>query len=289
VAVTNFTEPAIPSPPFRAEREGPATEPWEDEVGVGERPGIPHLTPTLSAPRGGEGARDGSSWSPAARLAALQRSRAYDIAMRLPLLLWCAFLGMSAANDLMAYLGAAAGAPPALYAVNIAMRLSLIGFFVVLVASVATRGTPIDKAQGIEPRLSALLGTLLITAIVFLPRHELSPALGAVSTGLILCGNAFAIAVLLRLGRSFSVMAEARQLVTAGVYRHVRHPLYLAEEIAAVGCAMQFFSLWAVLLLAAQIAFQLRRMANEERVLAENFPEYARYRQNTARLIPGLY
>jgi protein-S-isoprenylcysteine O-methyltransferase Ste14 len=169
------------------------------------------------------------------------------------------------------------------------MRLSLIGFFVVLVASVATRGTPIDKAQGIEPRLSALLGTLLITAIVFLPRHELSPALGAVSTGLILCGNAFAIAVLLRLGRSFSVMAEARQLVTAGVYRHVRHPLYLAEEIAAVGCAMQFFSLWAVLLLAAQIAFQLRRMANEERVLAENFPEYARYRQNTARLIPGLY
>jgi hypothetical protein len=93
---------------------------------------------------------------------------------------------------------------------------------------------------------------------------------------------------LLRLGRSFSVMAEARQLVTAGVYRHVRHPLYLAEEIAAVGCAMQFFSLWAVLLLAAQIAFQLRRMANEERVLTQSFPEYARYRQNTARLIPGL-
>jgi len=219
----------------------------------------------------------------------LRQTWAYDIAMRLPLLLWCGFLAISAANDLMGYIGAAAGAPPLIYAVNIAMRLSLIGFFAVLLASVMLRGPPLDKAQGIEPRLSALLGTLLITAIAFLPRRDLSPELGMLSTALILCGNAFAIAVLFRLGRSFSVMAEARGLVTGGIYRHIRHPLYLAEEIAAVGCAMQFFSLWAVLLLAVQFGFQLRRMANEERVLERHFPEYARYRQRTARLIPGIY
>ena len=65
----------------------------------------------------------------------LRHSRAYDIAMRLPLLLWCGFLGISAANDLMAYAAGAADAPPGLYAVNIAMRLSLTGFFVVLLAS----------------------------------------------------------------------------------------------------------------------------------------------------------
>ena len=113
--------------------------------------------------------------------------------------------------------------------------------------------------------------------------------LGALSTGLILCGNTFAIAGLFRLGRSFSVKAEARGLVTGGIYRHIRHPLYLAEEIAAVGCAMQCFSLGAVLSLAAQIAFQLRRMTSEERVLERRFPEYARYQQTTARLIPGIY
>src|SRR5207248_1649816 len=47
-----------PSPPCRAEREG--------EGGVGNRSGIPHLTPTLSAPHwamaGGEGAH-GSRWA----------------------------------------------------------------------------------------------------------------------------------------------------------------------------------------------------------------------------------
>ena len=37
-------------------REGPIAERWEGEVGVtGERSGIPHLTPALSAPKGGEG------------------------------------------------------------------------------------------------------------------------------------------------------------------------------------------------------------------------------------------
>src|SRR5205823_13722256 len=51
--------PEIPPPPFRAEREGPVAQRREGEVGVGERSGIPHLTPTLSAPRGGEGVKGG--------------------------------------------------------------------------------------------------------------------------------------------------------------------------------------------------------------------------------------
>jgi hypothetical protein len=36
---------------------GLAAKRWEGKVGLGERPGIPHLTPTLSAPRGRRGSR----------------------------------------------------------------------------------------------------------------------------------------------------------------------------------------------------------------------------------------
>jgi heme a synthase len=43
-----------PAPPFRGEREGPAKR--EGEVGVDGRSGLPHLTPALSAPKGGAGA-----------------------------------------------------------------------------------------------------------------------------------------------------------------------------------------------------------------------------------------
>ena len=46
-----------PAPPFRGEREGPIAKRWEGEVGAGRRSGIPHLTPTLSAPGGGEGVK----------------------------------------------------------------------------------------------------------------------------------------------------------------------------------------------------------------------------------------
>jgi protein-S-isoprenylcysteine O-methyltransferase Ste14 len=85
------------------------------------------------------------------------------------------------------------------------------------------------------------------------------------------------------------MMAEARRLVTSGPYRFVRHPLYLAEELAIIGISMQFFSLSTAFVLAVQIAFQLRRMRNEEAVLTESFAEYAAYRQRTARLLPGIY
>jgi hypothetical protein len=44
-----------PSAPFRGEREGPVAQRWEGEVGSCRRHDYPHLTLTLSAPRGGEG------------------------------------------------------------------------------------------------------------------------------------------------------------------------------------------------------------------------------------------
>jgi protein-S-isoprenylcysteine O-methyltransferase Ste14 len=133
------------------------------------------------------------------------------------------------------------------------------------------------------------MGTSLVYAIALFPRRELSPAAGIVATLLVLGGSLAALFALMRLGRSFSVMAEARQLVTSGVYRFVRHPLYCAEAVATIGVVMQFLSLWTALLFAVQIAFQLRRMHNEEIVLGEIFPEYAVYKARTARLIPGIY
>jgi protein-S-isoprenylcysteine O-methyltransferase Ste14 len=220
----------------------------------------------------------------------MQQSRVYDVLMRLPMLAWSIFLGLVTSVGLQQYISQADPAlPSAVYALNIAMRLSVIMYLVVIAATIVVRLRPTGKARGIEPRVSALIGTFLFTVVVLFPRRELSPTAAAVSTLLTLAGNALAIVVLTQLRGSFSIMAEARQLVTSGMYRFVRHPLYLAEEIALIGVVMQYFSLWTALLLAVQIAFQLRRMHNEEAVLGENFPGYAAYKANTARLIPGIY
>jgi len=169
------------------------------------------------------------------------------------------------------------------------MRLSTIAFLLLLAAAVVLRTRPSNKAKGLEPRISALIGTFITYGIALFPRRELSLSLELASTVLILIGSVGAVVTLSQLGRSFSVMAEARQLVTSGPYRFVRHPLYLTEEIAVIGLFVQFASVWTVLLLAIHIAFQLRRIHNEETVLTENFPEYAAYTRITARLVPGIY
>jgi protein-S-isoprenylcysteine O-methyltransferase Ste14 len=233
----------------------------------------------------------GMSWRfSRSEVAKLQQSRAYDALMRLPLLVWTFFCAMVQMVSLSRYMHEAGPALPlAVYTVSMAMRLSTIAFLLLLAAAVILRARPSGKARGLEPRISAFMGAFLVYVIPLFPRRELSLTAEMVSTVLILVGASAAVIALLQLGRSFSMMAEARRLVTSGPYRFVRHPLYLAEELAVVGIFLQFLSPWTTIILAAQIAFQLRRMHNEEAVLGETFPEYAQYQVRTARLIPGIY
>jgi hypothetical protein len=154
------------------------------------------------------------------RLAKLQESRAYDLVMRVPLLCWsafCAIVQMAGLNRYMHDTGTAL--PFAASSVKLAMMLSTIGFLLVLAAAVVLRARPIGKAHGFEPRISAFIGTFLIYAIPLFPRHESSTAVEMVSTVLILVGSSAAVVALLQLGGSFSMMAEARRLVTSGPYR----------------------------------------------------------------------
>jgi protein-S-isoprenylcysteine O-methyltransferase Ste14 len=223
-------------------------------------------------------------------LARFRASRAYDLLMRLPMVAWCVASAAFAAAGFLKYEREVDPMlPDGLYAVNVAMQLAVIAFLITIAATVVMRERPREKARGWEPRMSALIGTFLVSAIVFFPRRQLPLIAGLVSTILVLVGNAIAIYCLSHLGRSFSIMPEARKLVTSGLYRYLRHPLYLAEMIASTGAVMQFLSVWTALLLAVQIVFQLRRMHNEEIVLTAVFPGYAEYRRRTARVLPGIY
>jgi len=214
----------------------------------------------------------------------------YDLLTRFPLLTWALLCAIVQWRGLLQYMDIMNRLPlDYVYAIHIAMRLSTIGFLLLVAAAVVLRTRPSEKANGLEPRISALAGTFMMYSIPLFPRPELSTSLELASTVLILIGSVGAVVILSQLGRSFSVMAEARQLVTSGPYRFVRHPLYLTEEIATIGLFIQVASVWALLLLAVHIAFQMRRIHNEETVLTGSFPEYAAYAQITARLIPGIY
>jgi protein-S-isoprenylcysteine O-methyltransferase Ste14 len=162
--------------------------------------------------------------------------------------------------------------------------------FLALIAGMTlARRRPLRKSEGWLPRIAALAGLVMLYALLLFPRAAPDTAFDAASLALLVAGHFLCAVVLTQLGRSFSVMPEARRLVTAGLYARIRHPLYLAEAVATLGVLLQYRSIGAVLLVAAHFAVQLWRMHEEEKVLEAQFPEYAGYRARTARLIPGVY
>ena len=223
------------------------------------------------------------------RFAALASTRGYDLVVRLVFIGWIVFLAVPSANGVVVRVRVHPGSwDPALLAELLARGATLL-FFVLAAWLVLIRTRPVGKAGGLQPRLAALAGSFLLLTVVLFPRHDLSTGLNLLSAGLLLLGHALAVYVLARLGRSFSIMAEARRLVSDGPYALVRHPLYVAEGIAAVGLFLQHASLATALLFVAHLASQLQRMRHEEQVLCATFPEYAAYAARTPRLIPGVY
>jgi protein-S-isoprenylcysteine O-methyltransferase Ste14 len=170
---------------------------------------------------------------------------------------------------------------------NIAARASSALFVALAAATTLSRLPPIRKAAGIEPRVAALLGTFLLTALAMLPRKEISLIALAISCSFVVVGMLSSFVVLSWLGKAFSIMAEARRLVTHGPYRYVRHPLYVCEEIAVIGIFIQVMSPTALMIFVLHAVCQIRRMLNEERVLQAAFPEYENYARRTPRLIPA--
>jgi protein-S-isoprenylcysteine O-methyltransferase Ste14 len=69
----------------------------------------------------------------------------------------------------------------------------------------------------------------------------------------------------------------------------VRHPLYLAEELALLGCLLRLYSPITTALFAAHCALQVSRILFEERLLRGALPEYGEYARSTARLIPYVW
>jgi protein-S-isoprenylcysteine O-methyltransferase Ste14 len=171
-------------------------------------------------------------------------------------------------------------------AVHVCAHVSALAFIVLLIAFTSLRPSPYRSAGGIEARISAIVGTFLACTLGFLAPAELPPWAGLCAIALSGLSAALSAYVLLWLGRSFSLTAQARNLVTTGPYGLVRHPLYLCEEIMVLALTILFFSPVAMLIAAIHWAFQLRRMRHEETLLRAVFEEYADYAARTPMVLP---
>jgi protein-S-isoprenylcysteine O-methyltransferase Ste14 len=90
------------------------------------------------------------------------------------------------------------------------------------------------------------------------------------------------------LGANFSLLPQARHLVTTGPYRYVRHPIYLGGLLITLGEVWLRFSPLVVALNLLFVGAQLVRLCYEDQILERTFPEYREYRARTSALIPGI-
>lgn len=109
---------------------------------------------------------------------------------------------------------------------------------------------------------------------------------------LLLAGAVLAVAGAANLGRNLTPLPSPKDdatLVTTGVYRLVRHPIYSGLSAMAFGWGMWvhgWLTLGYALILFVFFDLKSRR---EERWLREKFPGYAAYQLRVRKLIPYVY
>ena len=219
-----------------------------------------------------------------------ERTKLYDVLAAAPLILVFGASGAHVASGLWTNLMQAnLLSPDTMLALALVRQMVALALIVLLMTFLIMRNPAKAKAKGLMPRIAAFAGTYLGVVVVWLPQQPADIGLSLASLLFMLGGAAFSAYSISHLGRSFSIMAEGRQLITDGPYARIRHPLYLGEALSFLGLTLQYLSPLAVAIFVVQIAFQLVRMRNEEAVLASLFPEYESYKLRTARLVPGLY
>lgn len=135
----------------------------------------------------------------------------------------------------------------------------------------------------------------LIAGLIVLPSGELWSRGGiTVALAVVLIGGGIVVAGLagIRLGPALTpspIPKEGADLVTTGVYRFVRHPIYTGVLLAALGLVALGASVAHVVGAIGLFAVLSLKAVAEEAMLAERHRNYDEYRQKSGRIIPNFF
>ncbi len=161
-----------------------------------------------------------------------------------------------------------------------------------IAASFLMRRAPRARDRSFAARLAAYGVTALVPIYLALPGTLAPPVSSTAWAGMAfllwLSGSLLGLWGIWNLRYSFSIEPQARQLVTSGPYRFVRHPMYAAYVLQYGGILLGRPSAGFALLLAAWMLLLFARIRVEEQVLASAFAGYDGYRRSAGALLPRL-
>jgi len=99
---------------------------------------------------------------------------------------------------------------------------------------------------------------------------------------LVLIGTIVIITGRINLKSNFSALPKANELITAGIYSKIRHPMYAGLIILSIGTVLIFESLFIRIIAFILILSSVIRAYLEEKVLIKKFgKKYLDYRKRT--------
>lgn len=138
-------------------------------------------------------------------------------------------------------------------------------------------------------RARVLTGLSLAGPPLVRPATDAGLVADAVTMAFSAAGLCIVLGGKLSLGRSFGLMPANRGIVSRGLYRFVRHPIYAGYLITHLGFIAAHATPWNIALLVAADAALMVRAIQEERTLALD-PFYVAYQQRVRwRVMPGVF
>lgn len=155
------------------------------------------------------------------------------------------------------------------------------------------RGPSIRRVGGLAEQLPYFVWVpYAIVALRLGPELVIPPAVTWSGLALGALGIGLSMWAALTLGAHFDMEVEVHrghQVVTAGPYALVRHPVYAGLAVQFIGASLATGNVLLILgtLLMSLPALWYRARA-EERLLASELPGYADYQRRVGMLVPGL-
>ncbi len=139
----------------------------------------------------------------------------------------------------------------------------------------------------------ALLLCVFVTVFVLDRSARILPRAGTEIVGTTLCllGLLLMVVSIVSLRAVIQVAPAPRaggHLVTSGLYRWLRHPIYTGLLLLLIGVFLRKPTVPVALASVLVAGFFVAKTTFEERLLLERYPDYASYRARSWGLIPGL-